>query len=77
MPENQQAKDELRLKQAVTIVEAVVSQFGEPMTLDALAIVVKTPDGQELLSAAAEASRIIQSETGPTSPSPFLEDFQI
>jgi hypothetical protein len=61
MPENKQAKDELRLKQAVSIMEAVIVTFGEPVILDALAIVVKTPDGQKLLLAAAEASR--RSET--------------
>ena len=65
MPENREAKDELRLKQCIDLMRAVVTTFGEPLLLDALAIVCETPDAPRLLSAAAEFSRAIQEEQGP------------
>lgn len=68
MPENQTAKDEVRLKQCVSIVRAIISTFGEPTVLDALAIVVETPDGKELLRSAAEASREISRQDRSTGP---------
>lgn len=67
MPDNQPAKDEIRLKQCVSHVRAIIAAFGEPVVLDALAIVCETPDGQKLLSAAAACSRELE-RMGPTAP---------
>lgn len=63
MIDNRQAKDELRLKQCAVNLRALISEFGEPIVLDALAIVCETPDGKKLLSTAAACSR--EMETGP------------
>jgi len=71
MPNDQQAKDAIRLQQCVQHIRLIIGAFGEPMVLDALAVVVETPDGKALLSSAAEFSRAIQAEEikpqGPTS----------
>lgn len=56
-----------RLRLAVTCVRALVRHFGEATILDALAIVSDTPDGKGLLSAAAEASRMV-SASEPVKP---------
>lgn len=79
MRENQKAKDELRLNQCARFMRAIVGTFGEPIVLDALAVILENPDGKSLLSAAAECSREVQRiEQGPTSPPGLiLEDFQI
>lgn len=70
MIQDQQMKDELRLKQCVHIMETLCITFGLPIVLDSLAIVCETPDGKAMLSAAAQIERA-QKETGPTiSPSP-------
>lgn len=66
MPDNQAAKNELRLQQAVTLMRAVIDQFGEPMVLDALAVICETPDGKDLLATAARLSRSAESETRAT-----------
>ena len=67
MRQNQKAKDELRLKQCVGILRAIVATFSEPIVLDALAVVVETPDGKAILSSAAEFSRAIQEVEQATS----------
>lgn len=75
MPDNQEIKDAIRLQQCRRIVEALRDQFGEPMLLDALALVCETPDGLRYLTAAAAFSR--EMKQGPTlSPGPDIE-FQI
>jgi len=65
MIENMHAKQQIRLMQCRQIVDACISTFGLPMTLDALAMSVETPDGKRLLQSAAEFSRR-ENEIGPT-----------
>lgn len=62
MPNDQRAKDSIRLQQCVQHVRMIIGYFGEPMVLDALAVVVETPDGKALLSSAAEFSRAIEAK---------------
>lgn len=65
MIQNPHAKQQIRLMQCRQIVDACISTFGLPMTLDALAMAVETPDGKQLIQSAADFARR-ENENGPT-----------
>lgn len=70
MPQDQTAKDTIRIQQAAKIMRALIGTFGEPIVLDALASVVEAPNGKAYLEAAAAFSRAANEQSPASLPGP-------